>query len=182
MQTFGWLSVEDNVLAAMEWRGGGGGFLADVVGWRARRPAGTRTPPPGAVFLPAAALPSVREQLAGSLPIGIARMVELAGPSPTNHPALLDEPASGLDAAEVARLGEEIQKVRSAGECAVLLVEHNAGFVMENCDRVIVLDRGRVLAHGTPEEIQQNKSSRPPTSARWRSADHWPRGPSEDQR
>lgn len=158
VQPFGWLSVEDNVIAAMEWRGGGGGFLADVVAWPTRRRRERERRGRAEVLLARCGLTDVRDQLASSLPIGIARMVELAraiadGPSLL----MLDEPASCLDATEVARLGEEIQKVRSAGECAVLLVEHNAGFVMANCDRVIVLDRGRVLAAGTPEEIQRNE-------------------------
>src|SRR5205823_7436779 len=56
------------------------------------------------------------------------------------HVLLLDEPASGLDETETARLGEQIQAVREGSGCVVLLVEHNAGFVMEQCDRVVVLN------------------------------------------
>jgi branched-chain amino acid transport system ATP-binding protein len=183
VQPFGWLSVEDNVVAAMEWRGGGGGFMADVVAWPARRRRERERRQRAEVLLARCGLTEVREQLASSLPIGIARMVELAR-AIADQPSLLllDEPASCLDATEVARLGEEIQKVRSAGECAVLLVEHNAGFVMENCDRVVVLDRGRVLAHGTPEEIQQNEVVQAAYLGQVAVGDHLTVGPTEGQR
>ena len=73
---------------------------------------------------------------------------------------LLDEPASGLDETEVERLGTLIDEVRDQTGCAVLLVEHNAGFVMEHSDRVIVLDLGTVLAEGVPDEIQRNQAVR----------------------
>jgi branched-chain amino acid transport system ATP-binding protein len=161
VQTFGWLTVEDNVLTALDWRGGGGGFLADVVGSptrlrreRARRAQVERT-------LELCGLMDVRSEYAGSLPIGVARMVELARAT-VEPPKLLmlDEPASGLDETEAARLGIHIQAVRRESGCAVLLVEHNAGFVMGHSDRVVVLDLGSVLAGGSPEEIQANPAVR----------------------
>ena len=103
----------------------------------------------------------VRKELAGSLPIAIARMVELARAiADPPKVLLLDEPASGLDETETVRLGEQIQAVRDETGCVVLLVEHNAGFVMEQSDRVVVLDLGTVLADGTPEEIQSNQAVR----------------------
>ncbi len=73
---------------------------------------------------------------------------------------LLDEPASGLDETETERLGEQIQSVRDETGCAVLLVEHDAAFVMQQSDRVVVLNLGSVLAEGTPDEIQQNDAVR----------------------
>ena len=73
---------------------------------------------------------------------------------------LLDEPASGLDETEIVRLGEQIQAVRDDTDCAVLLVEHNAGFVMQQSDRVVVLNLGRVLAEGLPSEVQRNEDVR----------------------
>ncbi len=106
-------------------------------------------------------LMAVRHELAGSLPIGVARMVEF-GRAIVDDPKvlLLDEPASGLDEAEIERLGVEIQHVCRNTGCSVLLVEHNAGFVMEQSDRIVVLDLGSVLATGLPEEIQQNQQVR----------------------
>jgi branched-chain amino acid transport system ATP-binding protein len=73
---------------------------------------------------------------------------------------LLDEPTSGLEDAEVERLGERIRAIRGDDSCAVLLVEHDVGFVMGLCDRVVVLELGRVLATGQPEEIQSNSEVR----------------------
>ncbi len=106
-------------------------------------------------------LVAVRKELAGSLPIGVGRMVEFARAIvDTPKVLLLDEPASGLDEAEIERLGTEIQHVRSESNCAVLLVEHNAGFVMEQSNRIVVLELGSVLASGLPEEIQQNQQVR----------------------
>jgi ABC-type branched-subunit amino acid transport system ATPase component len=161
VQTFGWLSVEDNVLAALEWRGGGGGFLADLVAFPTRgRRARERRERVEAVLDQCGLLP-VRSELAGSLPIGVARMVELARAivdSPTV--LLLDEPASGLDPTEVERLGSIIQSVREETKCAVLLVEHDAGFVMDQCDRVVVLHLGAMLADGRPDEVQRNQAVR----------------------
>ncbi|MFI5042345.1 MAG: ABC transporter ATP-binding protein, partial [Acidimicrobiales bacterium] len=52
------------------------------------------------------------------------------------------------------RLGEQIQAVRAETGCAILLVEHNAGFIMDHSDRVVVLDLGSLLAEGSPAEIQ----------------------------
>jgi branched-chain amino acid transport system ATP-binding protein len=161
VQTFGWLTVEDNVLTALEWRGGGGGFVADVLGspTRARRERERRARVERTLEL--CGLVAVRAEYAGSLPIGIARMVELA--RATVEPPkllLLDEPASGLDQTEAERLGAHIRAVRTETGCAVLLVEHNAGFVMEHSDRVVVLNLGRVLADGSPEAIQANPEVR----------------------
>ena len=157
VQAFGWLTVEDNVLAALEWHGGGGGFMADTLGLptrrrneRSRRAIVDKT-------LEHCGLLDVRGELSGALPIGVARMVELARAIvDTPTVLLLDEPASGLDEPEAALLGEQIQRVRRETDCAVLLVEHDAGFVMRQCDRIVVLDQGLVLAEGTPAEIQQD--------------------------
>ena len=103
----------------------------------------------------------VRGELAGSLPIGVARMVEFAR-AIVDSPKLLllDEPASGLDETETQRLGDQIQAVRDETDCLVLVVEHNAGFVMQQSDRVVVLDLGTVLAEGLPAEVQRNQAVR----------------------
>jgi ABC-type branched-subunit amino acid transport system ATPase component len=161
VQTFGWLTVEDNVLAATEWRGGGGGFLADTVGWPGRRKRERERRAVVADVIERCGLAAVKDELAGSLPIGVARMVELAR-AIVDPPRvlLLDEPASGLDETEAARLGEHIQGVRGETGCAVLLVEHDAGFVMAHSDRIVVLDQGAVLAEGLPSEIQNDQRVR----------------------
>jgi branched-chain amino acid transport system ATP-binding protein len=161
VQAFGWLTVEDNVLAALEWRGGGGGFVADLAYFPTRRRREKERRRRADEVLERCGLTAVRRELAGSLPIGVARMVELAR-AMVDEPTLLllDEPASGLDATEIVRLGEQIQAVRNDTGCAVLLVEHNAGFVMQQSDRVVVLNLGTVLAQGLPSEVQRNQDVR----------------------
>jgi branched-chain amino acid transport system ATP-binding protein len=157
VQVFGWLTVEDNVLAATEWRGGGGGVLGDLVGLRSRRRRERERRKLARAALERCGLTEVSGELAGSLPIGLARMVEFA--RATVEPPrllLLDEPASGLDEAEAARLGELIHEVRSDAATSVIVVEHNAGFIMEHCDRVVVLAVGAVLAEGNPEQVRSN--------------------------
>jgi branched-chain amino acid transport system ATP-binding protein len=157
VQTFGWLSVEDNVLVASEWRGGGGGFVGDLVASPTRRRRERTRRQAATTAIERCDLSSVRTEMAGSLPIGISRMVEFA--RATVEPPtllLLDEPASGLDHAESALLGRQIQQVRSETGCSVIIVEHDAGFIMEHCDRVVVLSLGSVLAEGSPSEIRNN--------------------------
>ncbi len=161
VQAFGWLTVEDNVLAALEWRGGGGGFVADLVAFPTRRRRERERRERVDAVLERCGLTAVRRELAGSLPIGVARMVELARAIVDDPKVLLlDEPASGLDETETVRLGEQIQSVRSETGCTILLVEHNAGFVMEQSDRVVVLNLGTLLAEGLPSEVQGNQAVR----------------------
>ncbi len=102
-------------------------------------------------------LDEVRAQPAGKLPIGRARMVEMAR-AIVDEPSvlLLDEPTSGLEEAETTSLGASMQRVCRERDCAVVLVEHDVGFVMQHCDRIVVLNLGEVIASGTPDEIRGN--------------------------
>jgi branched-chain amino acid transport system ATP-binding protein len=161
VQSYTWLPVVDNVLAALEWRGGGGGLLADLVASPTRRTKERARRERVDEVLELCGLQDLRNEPAGSLPIGQARMVELAR-AIVDPPRLLllDEPTSGLGASEVARLGDRIQMVRAAEGCAVLLVEHDVSFVMGQVDRIVVLGLGRVLAAGEPEEIRSNAAVR----------------------
>jgi branched-chain amino acid transport system ATP-binding protein len=161
VQTFGWLSVEDNVLTALEWRGGGGGILADLVAFPTRRRHERARRVRVSEVLELCGLSAVAKDPAGALPIGLARMVEVAR-AIADEPKvlLLDEPTSGLEVGEADRLGDLIQAIRKDEACAVVLVEHDVGFVMRQCDRIVVLDLGRVLAAGTPPEIQANAEVR----------------------
>jgi branched-chain amino acid transport system permease protein len=69
---------------------------------------------------------------------------------------LLDEPAAGLSAEEIRRLGALIKAISQAGT-GVLLVEHHADLIFDICDRVTVLNLGKVLAAGTPSEIRAHR-------------------------
>ncbi|MEV4247656.1 ABC transporter ATP-binding protein [Streptosporangium canum] len=149
-QVFGRLSVADNVLAAIEWRGGGGGLPADLAGGRARRRLERERRERVDEVLALCGLTELRDAYAAALPVGRRRLVELAR-ALADHPSLLllDEPTSGLDADQAARMEEIIRAL----DTTVLLVEHDMGFVMNVCDRLVVLDLGKVIASGTPAEI-----------------------------
>jgi branched-chain amino acid transport system ATP-binding protein len=69
---------------------------------------------------------------------------------------LMDEPAAGLPEAEAPQFGEVIRSVRDDHGGGVLLIDHNMALVMAVCDRIHVLDQGRTLAAGTPDEIRAN--------------------------
>lgn len=103
----------------------------------------------------------LRHRQAAALPIGTARLVELAR-ALMDQPSLLllDEPASGLDHGEAARFADVVAEVRDRHGTAVLLVEHDVGFVLRRCDRVVVLHLGQVLAEGSPEAIRDNPAVR----------------------
>ncbi len=69
---------------------------------------------------------------------------------------LMDEPAAGLPEAEVPAFAEVVRSVRDDHDAGVLLIDHNMALIMDVCDRIQVLDQGRVLAEGTPADIRAN--------------------------
>ena len=69
---------------------------------------------------------------------------------------LMDEPAAGLPEAEVPDFAAVVRSVRDEYEAGVLLIDHNMALIMQVCDRIHVLDQGRTLAEGTPQEIRSN--------------------------
>jgi branched-chain amino acid transport system ATP-binding protein len=93
---------------------------------------------------------------AGILAYGDKKRVELARATVGNPQLLLlDEPVAGLNAEETAAVGEQLKQLRSSGH-TMLLVEHDMDLVMEIADQVVVLDSGRCIASGTPDEVRSN--------------------------
>src|SRR6185295_5028184 len=94
---------------------------------------------------------------AAGLPFGTLKRVELAR-ALASEPRLLllDEPAGGLNHEEVLELGSFITRMRDDFDLTVLLVEHHMGLVMGIAERIHVLDFGRKIAEGTPDEVQRN--------------------------
>jgi branched-chain amino acid transport system ATP-binding protein len=100
-------------------------------------------------------LEAVRRSPVAALPYGIQKRVEL-GRALAVKPKLLllDEPAAGLNTEETEELAFWVQEIRSGHGITLFLVEHDMEFVMDLSDRICVLDHGRVIAEGRPEEIQ----------------------------
>ncbi|WP_409060643.1 ABC transporter ATP-binding protein [Streptomyces sp. SYP-A7185] len=154
-QLFGQLTVADNLLVAQEWRGGGGGFAADLLAAPTRRTREKARRARASTVLRECGLEALGDAYAGALPVGRARMVELArAVADPPRVLLLDEPASGMTADERGHLSAVIRHLADEEGCAVLLVEHNVAFVMELCTRVVVLDLGTVLAEGTAADVR----------------------------
>ena len=141
LEIFGSLSVFDNVLAAAEFRNG---WARDKHDPRAATDQ----------ILTRVGLAALASERADSLPTGLARLVEL-GRALAARPRLLllDEPGSGLNHEESQSLGDLLLDLASDGT-AILLVEHDVELVMRVCQRIHVLDFGRIIAVGTPSEIQ----------------------------
>lgn len=139
LELFGLLTVQENVRLA-----------AQVAG--ATDPDATAN-----ALLGRLGIAQLAEARADRLPTGQARVVELARAVATDPIVLLlDEPASGQDESETAAFADVLREVAADG-VAVVLVEHDVQLVMDVCTRVHVLDLGRVLATGTPAEVQQDE-------------------------
>jgi branched-chain amino acid transport system ATP-binding protein len=97
------------------------------------------------------------DEQATSLSYGEQRRLEIARALATRpRLLLLDEPAAGMNPQEKKDLMEQIQSVRDDFGLTVLLIEHDMKLVMGICERILVLDYGKTIAHGPPKEIQQN--------------------------
>ncbi len=97
------------------------------------------------------------EHKAGSLPYGAQRRLEIVRALATNPSLLLlDEPAAGMNPSETAELMENIRKIRDTFQIAVMLIEHDMNLVMGICETIAVLNYGKIIAKGTPAEIQAN--------------------------
>ena len=94
---------------------------------------------------------------AGSLPYGAQRRLEIVRALATQpRLLLLDEPAAGMNPSETSELMENIRKIRDTFQIAVMLIEHDMNLVMNICEGICVLNFGKVIAKGTPKEIQAN--------------------------
>ncbi len=100
-----------------------------------------------------------KDMLAGGQPYGILKKVEFARTLMARPKLIiLDEPAAGLNDSETIELAKLIKRIRDEYDCAILLVEHDMRLVMDVCDRICAINFGKLLAIGTPKEIQGNKA------------------------
>lgn len=96
-------------------------------------------------------------ELASSLPYGDQRLLEIARAMATEPQLLLlDEPAAGMNPQETRELDNTIKKIRDREGITILLIEHDMSLVMSLSERIYVLDYGKLIAEGTPEEVKEN--------------------------
>ncbi len=99
----------------------------------------------------------VADVKAGSLPYGVQRRLEIVRALATNPSIiLLDEPAAGMNPSETAELMHQIRRIRDTFQIAIFLIEHDMNLVMNVCEGIVVVNYGRIIAKGTPEQIKAN--------------------------
>ena len=148
-------TVFDNVLIAKHCRATSNVFSAT---FRMNRKEEAKQREEVLELLKIVGLDDVKDELATSLPYGKQRRLEIAralAAEPTL--LLLDEPAAGMNPQETDELTTFIGELRDKFKVTILLIEHHMNLVMDISDRIYVLDFGKLIAEGTPAEIQSNQ-------------------------
>ena len=102
-------------------------------------------------------LADVAHQKAGSLPYGVQRRLEIVRALATDPSIiLLDEPAAGMNPSETTELMHQIRRIRDTFQIAIFLIEHDMNLVMNVCEAIAVVNYGKIIAKGTPEEIRSD--------------------------
>ena len=156
IRLFNDLTVEENVKVAMDAQmkySMVSGIFRLPGFWKEERVAHERTLELLSLFH----MEDLADKKAGSLPYGAQRRLEIVRALATNPSLLLlDEPAAGMNPSETAELMENIRKIRDTFQIAILLIEHDMNLVMGICEMVGVLNFGRLIAKGTPADIQSD--------------------------
>lgn len=155
IELFGKMTVRENVMVGLHTRSGCGilSCMAKMP-WHLKEERRIRAK--SQEWLEFCGITDLADQVAGSLPFGKGRLLEIARAMAVEPQIMLmDEPAAGLNNRETHDLAVLIRKIRDTG-VTVVLVEHDMELVMDICDRIVVLNLGKKLADGTPREIQEN--------------------------
>lgn len=155
IRLFSALTVFDNVLIAKHMRAKQN-FLTAT--FRLNHREEKRMREEATALLEEQGLLHLKDEVAGSLPYGLQRRLEIARALATEPKLLLlDEPAAGMNPQETDELTAFIGEIRDKFNLTVFLIEHHMNLVMGISDRIYVLDFGKLIAEGTPAEIQNNK-------------------------
>ena len=154
IRLFSKLSVLDNVLIAKHMRAKQNVFSAT---FRLNAAEEKRMREESLALLEEQNLLHLKDEVAGSLPYGLQRHLEIARALATQPKLLLlDEPAAGMNPQETQELSQFIHRIRDEYNLTILIIEHHMDLVMQISDRIYVLDFGKLIAQGTPTEIQNN--------------------------
>ncbi|MEC4807185.1 MAG: ABC transporter ATP-binding protein [Jaaginema sp. PMC 1080.18] len=156
LRLFGNLSVLENVEIACH-RHNSTSLLADILNFASARKARQQDRESAQILLELVGLTSLKNQLANNLAYGDRRRLEIARALALKPSLLLlDEPAAGMNPNEKAALSELIREIRDRFHLTIILIEHHIPLVMGLCDRIAVLDFGKLIALGNPETVRQN--------------------------
>ena len=156
IRLFSSMTVFENVLTAHHLRRTAGLFSAT---FRLNKAEEKRMREDTDSLLKKVDLYDLRDEMAVSLPYGKQRLLEIVRALATKPKLLLlDEPAAGMNPQETDELGEFIRRIRSEFDLTVFIIEHHMNLVMKISDRIYVIEFGKQIAEGTPEEIQNNQA------------------------
>ncbi len=154
IRLFSSLTVLENVLIAKHMRAKQNVFSAT---FRTNRTEERRMQEEAMALLEEQNLGHLKDEVAGSLPYGIQRRLEIARALATEPKLLLlDEPAAGMNPQETKELGEFIVQIKDTHNLTVFMIEHHMDLVMKFSHRIYVLDFGRLIAQGTPAQVQND--------------------------
>ena len=155
IRLFSSLTVFDNVLIAKHMRARQNWFTST---FRLSAKEERRMRQEAEAFLAMQNLLHLKDEIAGSLPYGIQRRLEIARALATSPKILLlDEPAAGMNPQETQELTDFIKEIRDKYGLTIFMIEHHMDLVMQISERIYVLDFGKLIATGTPSEIQSDK-------------------------